>query len=221
MIRAGPAQADPIRLSARKGPLSGVPPGSLVRVQPGALMFVATALVYPCVLAVLCIGAGLLVDRVSGGFLPAPLLLTVGAAALIAVSQLTTYVSRCGARHAVRDARRRRGRLVAGPRRVRATGAGLARAACCRLPRRRWPTRSRSPRCSLAGRPTFSSFMALSDSAVHMMGADYLIHHGQDYGAPGPAQLLRPVRQRLLQQRLSLRRGHALRRHRASCWACR
>ena len=34
----------------------------------------------------------------------------------------------------------------------------------------------------LAGRASFSSFMALSDSAVHMIGADYLIHHGQSYG---------------------------------------
>jgi hypothetical protein len=33
----------------------------------------------------------------------------------------------------------------------------------------------------LAGRPSFSSFMALSDSAVHMIGGDYLIHHGQHY----------------------------------------
>jgi hypothetical protein len=33
----------------------------------------------------------------------------------------------------------------------------------------------------LAGRPTFSSFMALSDSAVHMLGADFLIRHGRDY----------------------------------------
>ena len=30
-----------------------------------------------------------------------------------------------------------------------------------------------------AGRPTFSSFMALADSAVHMLGADYLLRHGQ------------------------------------------
>src|SRR6516162_10625637 len=56
-------------------------------------MFVLTALVYPVVLAVLCVGAGLLVDRLSGGFLPASLLVTVGAATLIAVSQLTTYAS--------------------------------------------------------------------------------------------------------------------------------
>ncbi|MGO9760345.1 MAG: hypothetical protein ACLP1Q_03660, partial [Solirubrobacteraceae bacterium] len=54
-------------------------------------MFLATALLYPCVLAALCAGAGLLVDRLSGGFLPTSLLLTVGAAALIALSQLSTY----------------------------------------------------------------------------------------------------------------------------------
>jgi hypothetical protein len=101
-----------------------------------APVFVATVLLYPCALAALCVGAGLLVDRCSGGWLPATLLLTVGAAALIALSQLSTYIhgrrSRC------------------------------------------------SPCCSL-GRPSFSSYMALSDSAVHMLGADFLIRHGQDY----------------------------------------
>jgi hypothetical protein len=33
----------------------------------------------------------------------------------------------------------------------------------------------------LAGRPSFSSYLALADSAVHMVGADFLIRHGQDY----------------------------------------
>ena len=56
-------------------------------------MFVLTALAYPCVLAVLCVGAGLAVDRCSGGFLPGLLLPVVGAAALIALSQLATYAS--------------------------------------------------------------------------------------------------------------------------------
>jgi hypothetical protein len=32
-----------------------------------------------------------------------------------------------------------------------------------------------------AGRPTFSSYMVLTDSAVHMIGADFLMRHGQDY----------------------------------------
>src|SRR5271166_1875712 len=54
-------------------------------------MFILTALVYPAVLAVLSVGVGLLVDRASGRFLPGALLPAVGAAALIGVSQLTTY----------------------------------------------------------------------------------------------------------------------------------
>ena len=56
-------------------------------------MFVLTTLVYPLVLAALCIGAGLLVDRCCGGWLPALLLPSVGAAGLIGLSQLTTYVA--------------------------------------------------------------------------------------------------------------------------------
>ena len=32
-----------------------------------------------------------------------------------------------------------------------------------------------------AGRPSFSSYGVLTDSAFHMLGADFLIHHGQDY----------------------------------------
>src|ERR1700684_35659 len=54
-------------------------------------MFVLATLLYPCVLALLCAGTGLLVDRVSGGFLPGVLLPAIGAAGLIGVSQLTTY----------------------------------------------------------------------------------------------------------------------------------
>jgi hypothetical protein len=151
----------------------------LVRIQPGPLMFLATALVYPCVLAVLCAGAGLLVDRISGGFLPAPLLLPVGAAALIAVSQLSTYVSPLA---------------PATPYALAATAAGgwwLGWGTVRRLARRRaswWLLAvpvlgyllALAP-VLLAGRTTFSSFMALADSAVHMMGADYLMHHGQSY----------------------------------------
>ena len=56
-------------------------------------MFVLTTLVYPVVLALLCLGAGLLVDRASAGAFPTMLLLTSGAATLIVTSQLTTYVA--------------------------------------------------------------------------------------------------------------------------------
>jgi len=143
-------------------------------------MFVLTALVYPGVLAVLCVGAGLLVDRFSGGFLPGPLLPAVGAAALIAVSQLTTYASPLAPATPYVIA----AVAVAGF----ALGAGRVRAFALALSNRRWQLSlpvlayvlALAP-VLLAGRPTFSSYMALADSAVHMLGADYLIHHGQSY----------------------------------------
>jgi hypothetical protein len=145
-----------------------------------ARLFALTVLVYPAVLALLCLGAGLLIDRCSGGFLPAALLPCVGAAALIALSQLSTYVAPIApatpyllAAAAVAGFALDRSRLHA----LRA-----------RLPAWRWPAAvpvlayllALAP-VLLAGRPSFSSFMALSDSAVHLIGADYLIHHGQDY----------------------------------------
>ena len=135
---------------------------------------------YPLALALLCAGAGLLIDRASGGFLPAALLPAVGAAMLIALSQLSTYAAPLApatpylmlaaalagfllARRRVADLRERvraRGRLLGVP--LLAYLLALAPVL-------------------LAGRASFSSFMALSDSAVHMVGGDYLIHHGQDY----------------------------------------
>jgi hypothetical protein len=143
-------------------------------------MFLATALVYPCVLAVLCAGAGLLADRASGGFLPAPLLLSVGAATLIAASQLSTYVSALAPATPFL--------LVA----LAASGFALGRdtVRALLLRRRAWRWRLCVPLLVylgalapvlLAGRPTLSSYMALADSAVHMIGADYLMRHGQDY----------------------------------------
>jgi hypothetical protein len=143
------------------------------------LGFQAT-LLYPCLLALLCVGAGLLVDRLSGRFLPAPLLPAVGAAALIGVSQLTTYS------------------VIAAP----ATPYVLAllAAAGFALGRQRMGTLTRGwRRCGwqlavpvlayvaalapvlFAGRPSFSSYGVLTDSALHMFGADFLTHHGQDY----------------------------------------
>ncbi len=143
-------------------------------------MFVATAVLYPCVLAALCAGAGLLVDRCGGGFLPAALLLPVGVAALIGVSQLSTYVS---------------GLAPATPYLLLAVAlAGFvlarsrARSLALQIRKRPWLPGvillayliALAP-VLLAGRATFSSYMALADSAVHMLGADFLLRHGQNY----------------------------------------
>jgi hypothetical protein len=143
-------------------------------------MFALTVLVYPAVLAVLCVGAGLLVDRLSGRFFPASLLLVVGAATLIAASQLTTYASPLApatpyalAAIAVSGFALARGRVASLARRWRAGWWQVATPVLAYV-------LALAP-VLFAGRPTFSSYMALTDSAVHMLGADYLIRHGQDY----------------------------------------
>jgi hypothetical protein len=143
-------------------------------------MFLATALLYPCVLAALCAGAGLLVDRLSGRFLPPPLLPCVGAAALIALSQLSTYVAPL----APATPYLMLALALVGFALARGRARGLLR----RCRQRPWPAGvavlayaiALAP-VLLAGRPSFSSYMALADSAVHMIGADFLIRHGQDY----------------------------------------
>ncbi len=144
-------------------------------------MFALTVFAYPLVLGLLCLGAGLAVDRCSGRFLPTPLLPSVGAAALIALSQLSTWiVPLARATPWLMLALALLGFALAGAPRTRALLVSL---------RRYWwvlPVPLLAYLLALApvllsGRAGFSSFMALSDSAVHMIGADYLIHHGQSY----------------------------------------
>jgi hypothetical protein len=143
-------------------------------------MFIATALLYPCALAALCAGAGLAVDRACGRWLPAPLLLSVGAAALIALAQLSTYA------HFIAPATPY---LMAA---LALAGFALGRGRARELMRgcltRPWPLAVSLLAYALAlapvlagGRASFSSYMTLADSAVHMLGADFLIRHGMHY----------------------------------------
>ncbi|MGA2454407.1 MAG: hypothetical protein ABSG93_12895 [Solirubrobacteraceae bacterium] len=143
-------------------------------------MFLATALLYPCVLAVLCAGAGLAVDRCSGGWLPAPLLLSVGAAALVALSQLSAYVYLIAPATPYLMA----ALALAGF----ALAWGRARSLARRCLQRPWlvavPVLAYAIALApvlVAGRASFSSYMTLADSAVHMLGADFLIRHGMHY----------------------------------------
>ncbi|HWG09381.1 MAG TPA: hypothetical protein VN672_10280 [Solirubrobacteraceae bacterium] len=143
-----------------------------------APLFALTVFVYPFVLALLCLGAGLAVDRCSGRFLPVALLPSVGAAALIAVGQVSTWIVALA---------------PATPYLMLALALlGLALAPWPelleRLTAHRWVLLVPALAYLLALAPvllgrraSFSSFMALSDSAVHMIGADHLIHHGQSY----------------------------------------
>jgi hypothetical protein len=145
-------------------------------------MFAQTVLVYPALLALLALGAGLLVERASAVQLPLALLPVLGAAALIALSQLCTYVAAiapatpyvlaaaaCAGFALGRNALRARAREAW---RERAWWVAALPLSCYAL--------AIAP-VLLSGRASFSSYLALADSAVHMAGAEYLVHHGQSY----------------------------------------
>ena len=143
-------------------------------------MFIATAFAYPIALALLCLGAGLLLDRVSGGFLPTALLPALGAAALIATSQLSTYVWPIAQATPYLLAAIAAAGFLLGRTRVRAIVArGQANGWLIVLPVLVYAI-ALAP-VLLAARPTFSSYLVLTDSAVHLLGANYLIEHGQHY----------------------------------------
>ncbi|MGD0198431.1 MAG: hypothetical protein ABSC56_11090 [Solirubrobacteraceae bacterium] len=143
-------------------------------------MFVLATVAYPWLLELLCVGAGLLVDRLSGRFVPAVLLPALGAATLIALSQLTTYTPTTAPLTPL---------LLA---LVGASGIALEWRRIWRAVRRpasrRWQLWLPAIVYCVAlapvlasGEVSFSAYNVLTDSAFHMMGADYLIRHGQDY----------------------------------------
>jgi hypothetical protein len=160
-------------------------------------MFVLATLLYPCVLALLCAGAGLLVDRAGGSFLPGVLLPVVGAAALIGLSQLTTYTVFLApatpyllALFALAGFAlgRRRVAVMFGRAPVETVGPGPVGTPAGVWRRFGWQlavpviayVAALAP-VLFAGRASFSSYGVLTDSAFHMLGADFLIRHGQDY----------------------------------------
>jgi hypothetical protein len=143
-------------------------------------MFVLTTLVYPVVLALLFGGAGLLVDRASGAVLPWMLIPTAGAAASIVASQLTTFAAPIAPSTPYVLAAGALAGLWLGRGRLRAL-SGAWRASSWQLLLAPLAYVLALAPVLLAGRPSFSSYLALADSAVHMMGADLLIRHGQSY----------------------------------------
>src|SRR5277367_2020335 len=143
-------------------------------------MFVGTTLLYPCALACLCLGAGLLVDRLAGGWLPALLLAPLGAAGLIGVSQLTTMASWLAPATPWVMLAVAVGGFAASWGRARTLATGIRNNPLAVATSILAYALALAP-VLIAGRASLS-YGALSDPAVHLAGADYLIHHGQSYG---------------------------------------
>lgn len=154
------------------------------------MTLVAAALLFPALFAALAIGCGLLVERATGRTLPGVLLLPVGFAAIVVISQLLTgldllselapfaILAAAVGGYALGWGRLRDGRIdwwaaaaVAG---VYATLAAVVVA---------------------TGQATLVGYGLDNVPAVHLMGADFFLHHGHDYDALAPSSYEFTLRQ--------------------------
>lgn len=147
------------------------------------MAYFAVVFVFPLLLAVLSLGNGLLLGRLAGVRLPALLVLPVGFGVLVVVAQFTTRAATTapltpwflvalalvgfalGRRELAERWRGRRRGFAWGPLAALATYAIVS-----------------SPILA-AGRLTFPGYLLDTTAAVQMMGAEWLLHHGNNYGA--------------------------------------
>lgn len=149
------------------------------------MTFPLAVLVFPLLLSALSLGAGLLVQRLAGTALPALLLVPLGYAAVVGVSQLTTWsgatapltpfvlvaLALAGAIVGRRDA--------TGRWRGRRSGwwwgwaAGVAAYLTAAAP------------VILSGHITFPGYLLDTTGAIQLTGAEQLIAHGRDFSIPG------------------------------------
>lgn len=138
--------------------------------------------IFPVVTALVCLGLGLLLDAAAGRTLRPVLVLPVGAAVLVCLTQLTTISSATApATVPVVVATAVAGGLL-GWRRLPALGST-------------WPALLAALGVFLVsgaaviatGTPTFAGYTVLGDTAAHLIGADELLRHGRDADAILPS----------------------------------
>jgi hypothetical protein len=138
---------------------------------------------FPVVLCLVVVGLGMLVDRVAGGRVAGVLIVPLGLAALVALSQLTTSWSFTAPATTPVILLAAAGGYVAGMARLRrarvdrwALAAALGVFATLAAP------------VVLSGEATFAGYTLLGDTAIHFVGADRLLGHGRDFaGLPASA----------------------------------
>lgn len=149
------------------------------------MTFLLAVLVFPLLLAVLALGVGLLVQRLAGMTLPALLLPPLGFAAVVGVTQLTTWSGvTAPLTPALLVALAVAGFVLdrgpAGARwRARRSGwwwgwaAGLAAYLTAAAP------------VILSGHVTFPGYLLDTTGAIQLLGAERLISHGHSFTIPG------------------------------------
>ncbi len=144
------------------------------------LGLLAAWLVYPALALLVCLGLGLLAERAAGGRVPGVLLLPLGMAALVVVTQLTTYVDETAELTLPIVVLPALAGLWLGRSRPRspdpwAAGAFLAAFGLYAAP------------AVLTGSPTFLGYTILGDTSIHMIGADALLTLGRDFEGLAPS----------------------------------
>lgn len=132
-------------------------------------------LLFPLLLLALCLGLGLLVDRVAGGWVPGALLLPLGLAALIALAGTVTWadslaelVTAVAVALALAGAWLGRARLRPSGVDRAAVAAGVGVLAVCAAP------------VVLSGEATFAGYTLLGDTSIHFILTDWVGRHGAD-----------------------------------------
>lgn len=135
-------------------------------------MFAAWA-AYPLVLAVLCAGVGLLVDRLVGRSLPGALVLPVGLAGLVVVGGFTTATDvTAGATVPLLTVLAVAGLVASRPYRFKRPDPGPVLAALGVFLVFGAPV-------ILSGKPTFAGYITLDDTATWLAMTDRVLEHGR------------------------------------------
>jgi hypothetical protein len=137
--------------------------------------------VFPALFAALAFGSGLLLERLTGRPLPTVLLLPLGLAVMVVVSQLTTQWSF--------SARATPWVLLA----LALAGWALGRRSLRRIPFQPWPfavgigvyLTTIAP-VLLSGEATLSAYGLDTSEAFHLAGIDWMLHHGRDFASLAP-----------------------------------
>jgi hypothetical protein len=146
------------------------------------MTFVTATILFPALLVVLALGAGLLVDRASGGILPGALLVPVGLGGLVVIAELFAWKSATGGftpfallivgvvGYVLGFTRLRRSRpdgwLIAA-----ALGAYIALCAPVLL----------------SGHVTMAGYLLDTTVGFHLLGSDYLLDHGRVFDQLPPS----------------------------------
>ncbi len=143
-------------------------------------------LIFPLASVAVLLGLGLFVDRLCGRPLPGGLLVPVGFAALVVVTQFTMLPAQSFPISVPVVIGLALFGFAAGYRRLLSAGinwlvTSLSLAVFTLSGAVIW----------LTGEATFAGYGVLGDTSVHMIGADYLVHHGRSFGGNLPSAYAR------------------------------